>query len=197
MALRPGPQDLSHVSNEAASDESLAAQASTLADSAAFETLMRRHERRILHLHVRFSRSASVAEELCQETFLRAWRKLGTFHGQGSFAGWLTKLAYNVFLQHLRRNRRHAQVEFLEQLPESVTDAALSVPDSAGQGPELDRLLAVLSTEERELLVLNYAGGLSTTEIGDMLGVSSGTVKSQIHRAKQKIRRHFHIETES
>jgi RNA polymerase sigma-70 factor (ECF subfamily) len=178
------------------SDELLVAQAVALGDVVAFETLMRRHQQRIFYLHKRFTRNAALAEELCQETFLRAWRKLGSFAGRGAFAGWLSRLAYNVFLQHRRRNPHDAVTRSLEE-PQTAASAAeaLATPASAGEEPDLDRLLAVVTPQEQQLLILTYAAGLSATEIGDMLDTSPGTVKSQIHRAKQKIRQHFHLES--
>lgn len=170
------------------SDEVLVAQVVVLADSMAFETLMRRHQQRIGYLLQRFTRDPALAEELCQETFLRAWRKLASFRGSGSFAAWLTRLAYNVFLQDLRRRKRQpaanaGHVETATRLDESQ--------------PELDRLLASVSADEQRLLILTYAAGLSASEIGAMLDMPAGTVKSLVHRAKDKIRRHFGIEVTS
>jgi RNA polymerase sigma-70 factor, ECF subfamily len=172
------------------SDEALAVQAAALGDSDAFELLMRRHERRIHYLLLRFTRDPALAEDLCQETFLRAWRKLSTFQGSGSFAGWLARLAHNVFLadRRLARTGREAVTDD----PDRDAPSAASVTGN-DEAPDLDRLLAVVSPQERRLLTLSYAAGLSATEIGAMLGESPGTVKSQIHRAKQKIRHHFAI----
>ncbi len=159
---------------------------------------MRRHERRIFYLHRRFTGNAAVAEELCQETFLRAWQKLATFEGRGAFGGWLTRLAYNVFLQYRRRQGVHDEAEPLDGAGDDRGGRTpLSALGSAGDERDLERLLAVVTAEEQRLLVLSYAGGLSASEIGDMLGTSPGTVKSRIHRAKEKIRRHFHIEVKA
>lgn len=173
----------------------LVSQAATLGDSDAFETLMRRHEKRIFHLLRRFTRDPGTAEELCQETFLRAWRKLGSFQGRGAFGGWLSKLAYNVFLQH-RRRRPGADQSLDDPHMAGAADAALTGPPLAEEVPDLERLLAAVSAEERDLLILSYGAGLSAGDIADMLGASVGTVKSQIHRAKEKIRRRFNIEVD-
>lgn len=177
------------------SDDTLVAQVVALGDDAAFETLMRRHERRVQYLLRRFTRDSALAEELCQETFLRAWRKLATFQGRGSFGGWLNRLAYNVFLQHRRRHAAAAQTDSLDNLSgERAADAALLAPPVSSGIVDLDRLLAVIPPGDRELLTLTYAAGLSASEIGSILGIPAGTIKSQIHRAKQKIRTHFDIE---
>lgn len=171
------------------SDEALVQQAVGLNDSQAFEQLMRRHQRRILMLQQRFCKDPVLAEDLCQETFLRAWRKLPSFDNRGAFGGWLATLAYNVFLTSVRRNKRRNATE-TEQTEATPEPAAADNPAAA---IDLDTLLAVVSDEEQVLLVLNYAHGLSNSEIGGILDVPEGTVKSQIHRAKQKIRDHFKL----
>jgi RNA polymerase sigma-70 factor (ECF subfamily) len=181
------------------SDETLAIQASALSDEAAYETLVRRHERRVASMLRRFTRDSAVAEELCQETFLRAWRKLSTFQGQGSFGAWLAAVAYNVFLQHRRRHADRDRVTTSLDDPQTgpgLADGASANGADTGSA-ELERLLAVVSEDERIVLTLSYAAGLSATDIGAMLGLAPGTVKSQIHRAKDKIRRAFDIEAET
>lgn len=177
-------------------DEALVARAVTLGDDAAFEELVRRHEGRIYHLLRRLARNDHLAEDLAQETFVRAWRKLASFRGSGSFAAWLSRLAYRVFLQHRRRNARRDDVASLDD--PAMADAGAPAPDATEpDAGDLDRLLAVVSEDERALLVLSYGAGLSASEISDIVGSTSGTVKSQIHRAKAKIRRAFHIEAVS
>ena len=89
-----------------ASDETLVSQTLILGDITAFEQLVARHQPRVLLLQRRLVRDASIAEDLCQETFIRAWNKLRTFRATGRFQAWLTKLAYNVFLQHYRHASR-------------------------------------------------------------------------------------------
>ena len=89
------------------SDEALVQQAIGLNDLGAFEQLVRRHQPRILMLQRRFSGDRTLAEDLSQETFLRAWRKLDSFRGTCRFSAWLAKLAYNVLLQHIRKSGGH------------------------------------------------------------------------------------------
>lgn len=193
MALQR-PPELSEVG-----DEALALQAAALSDDAAYETLVRRHERRTLSMLRRFTRDPALAEELCQETFLRAWQKLASFQGQGSFGAWLAAVAYNVFLQHRRRHAGRDRITDSLDDPRAGTELAdrQSANGADSGSAELDRLLAVVSEDERIVLTLSYAAGLSATDIGAMLGLAPGTVKSQIHRAKDKIRRAFDIEAET
>lgn len=176
-------------------DEALVAAVLALGDGEAFAVLMRRHQRQVYHLLLRLSRNHAAAEDLCQETFLRAWSKLERFEGRGSFAGWLCRIAYHLFLQHLKRQPPAHAMDSLDAADQSSPAAsALTTPDHGDLQPELDRLLGAVSDEERTLLVLSYAGGLSITEIATMLDRAPGTVKSQIHRAKEKIREKFAIE---
>lgn len=178
----------------AVGDEGLATRAA-VGDEAAFAELMRRHERRIHALLWRLTRNPALADELCQETFLRAWRKLGSFQGRGRFEAWLAALAYNVFRKQWRSTRRYAGTRSLEEPGVTTEVDATSAAISAEPATvDLDRLLAVVSPDERQLLTLSYAAGLSASEIGAILDTAPGTVKSQIHRAKQKIRRAFGID---
>ncbi|MDH3641332.1 MAG: sigma-70 family RNA polymerase sigma factor [Gammaproteobacteria bacterium] len=180
------------------SDETLVRQAVTLKDVSAFEQLVHRHQVRMLHLQRRFVRDHALAEDLAQETFLRAWDKLDTFRGTGSFAAWLTRLGYNIFLQHRRKMSNATKAE--QPYPDdaegdaNATTEAMATPGPHDELPDLPKLLAVLPEAEQLVLVLSYGQGLSVTEISDVLDVPSGTIKSQIHRAKEKIRAHFKIE---
>ena len=168
------------------SDEMLAYQAGQLKDAKAFNELVRRHQPRILLLHKHLTRDAGLAEDLCQETFMRAWQKLNSFTARGSFSAWLGRLAYREFLQNLRRIKRRPQMI-------DADISKLSAAPARDDLPDLNRLLAAVEPEEQLVLVLNYGHGLSHREISDMLGVPAGTIKSQIHRAKEKIRQHFKL----
>jgi len=133
-------------------------------------------------LQQRLAGERGLAEDLTQETFLRAWQKLGTFSGRGSFGGWLASLAYNVFRAHWRKHRRQR-----DEVP--LDDLDLSAPSGDETGSaDLDRLLGVLSRQDQVILTLSYAYGLSSTEVGQVLEMPAGTVKARIHRAKKKIR---------
>ncbi|MBT8093584.1 MAG: RNA polymerase sigma factor, partial [Gammaproteobacteria bacterium] len=119
------------------------------------------------------------------------WDKLHTYSGKGTFIGWLLKVAYTTFLQSKRKSRRYAEI--LEQVGHvSVAEERMSTPASEDIG-DLDRFLAVLNEEERAIMVMSYALGMSHREISESLGMPAGTVKSVIHRAKQRIRTSFDI----
>lgn len=171
-----------------ATDETLAAQAARLGDTEAFAELVRRHQGKILLLQRRLTREPALAEDLSQETFLRAWQKLSTFSGTGSFAGWLASLSYNVFLQDRRsRKRQRAEIALDDVAPAGLIDSG----DGAADGSvlaDLERLLSALDREDQIIMVLFYAHGLSATELGRVVRMPSGTVKARIHRAKARLR---------
>lgn len=166
----------------APTDESLVAQATKLKDTAAFAELVRRYEQKILLLQRRLTGERSLAEDLAQETFLRAWQKLHTFGGRGSFAGWLASLSYNVFRAHWRKTRRQRN-----EVPLGDMEFGAREIDQPGLA-DLDRLLGMLNSEDQVIMTLSYAYGLTNTEVGEVLDMPAGTIKARIHRAKAKIR---------
>jgi RNA polymerase sigma-70 factor (ECF subfamily) len=172
-----------------ASDEELVARALATRDQAAFGELVRRHQSRIRAWLRQLTRNAASADDIAQEAFIKAWDKLHTFGGQGRFAAWLMKIAYTEFLMAHRRAKGEQR---LAAAVEAEADAP--VHDPAGQhgaATDLQRMLAVLSEEERVAMVLCYAEGMSHAEASAITGWPVGTVKSHIHRGKEKIRQRF------
>lgn len=135
--------------------------------------------------------SLDEADDLAQECFLHAWNKLQTYSGRGSFIGWLLKVAYTTFLQSKRKAKRYAQV--LDEAGHVADLESRSYTQDQEEISDLDKLLAVLTEEERAIMVMSYACGLSHREIGDATGLPVGTVKSIIFRGKEKIRNSFDI----
>ena len=160
-------------------------------DTAAFGELIRRHQSQIRNFLRKLTGDISSADDLAQDCFLHAWNKLQTFTGRGSFIGWLLKVAYTTFLQSKRRSNRYAE----------ILDEAGHVQDMQGQSytlpaeevSDLDKFLATLDEEERAIMIMSYACGLSHREIGAATELPVGTVKSVIFRAKEKIRTSFDI----
>jgi RNA polymerase sigma factor (sigma-70 family) len=160
-------------------------------DTAAFGELIRRHQSQIRNFLRKLTGDTSTADDLAQDCFLHAWNKLQTFTGRGSFIGWLLKVAYTTFLQSKRRSNRYAE----------ILDEAGHLQDMQGQSytlpseevSDLDKFLATLNEEERAIMIMSYACGLSHREIGTATELPVGTVKSVIFRAKEKIRTSFDI----
>jgi RNA polymerase sigma-70 factor, ECF subfamily len=154
-------------------------------DAAAFEALYRENVKRVYALSCRMTGSADLAEELTQEVFVRAWRKLGSFRGESAFASWLYPLTVNVVYSEGRaRRRRESRVQVSEDL------AALAGSTRA-HGPErldLEKAMAGLPEGAREVFVLHDAYGYKHQEIASMTGIATGTSKAQLHRARRLLR---------
>lgn len=160
-------------------------------DTAAFGMLIRRHQSHVRNFLRRLCGDFDMADDLAQDCFLHAWNKLGTYTGQGSFIGWLLKVAYTTFLQSKRRSRRYSEV-----LVEAGREADATTAVHASLAPEvadLDRLLAALTDEERAIMIMSYACGLSHREISEATEHPVGTVKSILFRSKEKLKVRFDI----
>ncbi len=161
-------------------------------DTVAFGELVRRHQSQVRNFLRKLCRDHDLADDLAQDCFLHAWDKLHTFAGHGSFIGWLLKVAYTTFLQSKRKSSRYDQV--LERVGHVAETNGSMHTEESGELSDLDRFLAVLTEEERAVMILSYACGLSHREIGDAAELPIGTVKSIIFRGKKKIRDSFEIE---
>jgi RNA polymerase sigma-70 factor (ECF subfamily) len=153
----------------------------------AFEEVYRTHAPRLFGLACRMV-GRTEAEDLLQEIFLTAHRKLGQYKGESALGTWLFRLGVNHCVDHLRsRQARAAQLtETLDQEPEAGTSggAVLGVVDRL----DLERALATLPTGCRTVFVLHDVEGLEHREVAEMLGVSEGTSKSQLHKARMRLR---------
>ena len=158
-------------------------------DADAFGELVRRHQSQVRNFLRKITRDYVLADDLAQDAFLHAWDKIHTFRGKGSFIGWLLKVAYTTFLQSKRKSNRY--VEILDEVGQQTDNRII---DESNEVADLDKFLAVLSEEERAVMILSYACGLSHREIGDAASLPVGTVKSIIFRGKEKIRESFEIE---
>ena len=168
-------------------------------DSRAFRLLVERHSRPVFRLAYRVTGNQQDAEDVVQETFLRAWRQLGRFESRSSFGTWLHRITVNCALDHVRQRPRHVQLACDDSRPE---DLAAPAGPSAGEAPSPDRLafsaevrqrvasaLGELSPAERTAFVLRHFEGHSIEEIGRTLGLRTSATKHSIFRAVQKMRR--------
>ena len=149
-------------------------------DAAAFGLLVRLHQSRLRGFLRRVTRGDhALADDLAQETFLEAWKKIAQFRGEGSFAGWLLRVAWSRYLMTARRRK-------LEPLEEN--DAVQTVPDPNAR-LDLENAMAKLSVGERAALTMCYALGYSNEEGAEILDMPLGTLKSHIARGREKLRR--------
>ncbi|MCH8060759.1 MAG: RNA polymerase sigma factor [Proteobacteria bacterium] len=174
-----------------AADQYLVAQAVSAQDTAAFGELIRRHQSQVRNFLRKLTGELSAADDMAQDCFLHAWNKLQTFTGRGSFIGWLLKIAYTTFLQSKRKSKRYAEI--LDAAGYVAQTESRSYTPRQDEISDLDKFLAVLTEDERAIMVMSYACGLSHREIGDATGLPVGTVKSVIFRGKEKIRKRFDI----
>ncbi|HVP38156.1 MAG TPA: sigma-70 family RNA polymerase sigma factor [Candidatus Saccharimonadales bacterium] len=161
-------------------------------DRRAFEILVRRYSGRVFGLALRHVRSRDEAEEITQESLVRAWQGLRAFRGGEEFRAWLFRIAVNLARDRLRARRRHPPVP-LEEVGEAELGAA------PGAGPEeelesrqlterLERALARLGEEHREILLLRALEEMSYQEMSAVLRVPAGTVMSRLARARMRLR---------
>ena len=168
-------------------DETLVRSAAA-GDGSAFAELVARHKARVFALASRFTRDSHQLEDLAQETFLRAWQRLGQYRGEAPFEHWLVRIAVHVCYDFLRsRKQRFLQ----EALP--LDDLELPAPGTspaAGEARELvEAGLARLAPKERLVLTLLELEDRSVREVAALTGWSEANVKVRAHRAREALRK--------
>ena len=162
----------------------------------AFRRLVERYQRPILSLIARMVGDPALAEDLAQEAFVKAYRKLGTFDRRRKLSSWLFKIAHNTTIDHLRRSRPEivpleATASDGEQSWEILKADEASGPARRAESSELmarlDAALGRLKPSYREILLLRFREGLAYDEIADVTGLSMGTVKVRLHRARKRL----------
>lgn len=156
-------------------------------DAHAYERLYRSHVARI-HSLARRMINLDAADEVTQDVFVRAWEKLGTFRGESAFGTWLHRLAINVILGR-RANLGIQRDRFDES--EDAFDVLASKPKTPELEMDFETALTRLPRGARQIFVLHDVEGFKHEEIAEQLGISSGTSKAQLHRARMMLRRHL------
>jgi RNA polymerase sigma-70 factor (ECF subfamily) len=174
---------------DAASDADLVARCRA-GDGAAFEELYRQHAGRLYNLAYRMSGGGADAEDLLQEIFLQAHRKLESFKGESSLGTWLYRLAMNLCVDHLRsrQTRRAAMTDSLDASPMEAPATAYVAGTINPTRLDLERAIAQLPPGCREAFLLHDVEGFEHREVAELLGVAEGTSKSQVHKARMKLR---------
>jgi RNA polymerase sigma-70 factor (ECF subfamily) len=163
-------------------------------DHHAFAQLYALHKRRIYSLCLRMVGNAAEAEDLTQEAFLQLHRKIGTFRGDSAFSTWLHRMAINVVLMRLRKKGLSliSLDEAMEPAPEERPGRSFGAPDLTLTGSidrlALERAVANLPAGYRLIFVLHDIEGYEHNEIASMLDCSIGNSKSQLHKARLKLR---------
>jgi RNA polymerase sigma-70 factor (ECF subfamily) len=168
----------------------------------AYRELVRRYERPIFSLLYRMVRDRELAEDLSQDTFVKALNAIESYKPEYKFSSWLFKIANNAAIDHLRR--RELDTLSLEGSPHAVTpdameatalqigdrgENALDIVEAKELGGEIERAIAQLRPEYRACILLRHVDGRAYEEIAEMLDLPLGTVKTYIHRARNELRR--------
>src|SRR5919205_1017793 len=164
--------------------------AASAGDMLAFEELYSRHSRRVYSLCLRMTANTAEAEDLAQEVFIQLYRKVGSFRGESAFTTWLHRLTVNQVLMHFRR--RGVRVEQPTEDGESPQQVVLGT-ENPSQMPVVDRIaldkaVSQLPPGYRAVFVLHDVEGHEHEEVARLLGCSVGTSKSQLHKARMKLR---------
>ncbi|HTC40506.1 MAG TPA: sigma-70 family RNA polymerase sigma factor [Candidatus Acidoferrales bacterium] len=164
-------------------------------DSAAFDFLYQLHSRRVYALCLRMVNNPADAEDLMQEAFLQLFRKIGTFRGESAFSTWLHRMTVNVVLMRLRK--KSLPTDSLEETldPEAENSSPkrdVGAPDLRLSGAvdrvNLERSIEQLPPGYRTVFVLHDVQGYEHNEIADIMGCSVGNSKSQLHKARTRLR---------
>jgi RNA polymerase sigma-70 factor (ECF subfamily) len=163
-------------------------------DAQAFQDLYDKHKRRVYSLCLRMTANTAEAEDLTQEAFLQLYRKIGTFRGESAFSTWLHRLSVNVVLMHLRK--KNLPVVSLEETTqggeEDTPKKDFGAEDLALAGSidrlQLQRAVDDLPPGYRTIFVLHDIEGYEHNEIAGIVGCSIGNSKSQLHKARMKLR---------
>ena len=166
------------------------AQKSAAGDTGAFGDLYRRHFRRVYALCLRMLGNPTEAEDLAQETFIQLFRKIGSFRGDSAFTTWLHRMTVNQVLMYFRRGKSRPEMTTEEgETPQQIVRGT----ENPNAMPIVDRIslenaITKLPPGYRAVFVLHDVEGHEHGEIARMLGISEGTSKSQLHKARLKLR---------
>ncbi|HEX8422930.1 MAG TPA: RNA polymerase sigma factor [Pyrinomonadaceae bacterium] len=177
-------------SNLAECSDRKLAQAAGDGDMRAFEEVYLRHHRSVYRLCLRMTQNVHEAEDLTQEVFVHLFRKIGTFRGESAFSTWLHRLTVNHVLMHFRKHKGGERTTEDGETPNEIVQGTerpgrMQVVDRIS----LDAAIAQLSPGYRAIFILHDVEGYQHDEIAGILGCSVGTSKSQLHKARLRLRK--------
>ena len=163
-------------------------------DVHSFEALYDRHKRRIFSLCLRMTRNYAQAEDFTQDAFVQLYRKIASFRGESAFSTWIHRIAVNIVLMHLRKKGlpEVSLEEVLEPQQDDSPRREIATKDNTLHG-SIDRMVLEKALEDlppgyRIIFILHDIEGYEHNEIGEILGCSIGNSKSQLHKARMKLR---------
>jgi RNA polymerase sigma-70 factor, ECF subfamily len=167
------------------------AQAASKGDMAAFEEIYQRHHRRVYSICLRMLQNAFEAEDLTQDVFIQLYRKIGSFRGDSAFTTWLHRMTVNQVLMHFRK--RNVKFEKTTEEGETPVQIVLGT-ENAERMPVVDKIALENAIDQlpagyKNVFVLHDVEGFEHEEVARILGCSVGTSKSQLHKARLKLRK--------
>jgi len=164
-------------------DEKLLVRRARDNDYRAYEQLYKLHVGRVFALCVRLCRDRDMAEDLTQEAFVQAWRKLSSFRGDSAFGSWLYRIATNTALSYLRKQKPFLNSLDIDDVPET------GYRETHDEQIGLEQAISDLPDGARAVFVLYSLEGYTHDEISKQLGIAQGSSKAQLHRARQLLKR--------
>lgn len=169
--------------------EKRAIQAAQKGDAAGFQFLYERYKSYVYSLCLRMTRDPALSEDLTQDVFLHVWRKVASYKGDALFRTWLYRVAINIVLLHFRRHKEinlpldnqtlpSTELKMMENIPQPDIDEHISLQNTLG----------TLSPRYRSVLMLHDLHGYRHQDISQLLGITSGASRSQLHKARVKLR---------
>ena len=184
-----------HTDKPPPSDEILVRSAQT-GDMAAFEELVARHREKIFARAFSIMRNEEEAIDLSQEAWVKGWQRLKQFHGDSSFATWMTRIVINLSLDQLRKQKRH-RIDSIEQMEEDAGGVERQMPvvavnptarlEQRELRQTIDKAMEQLSAEHRTVLVLHEFEEMEYKQIAKVIGCSIGTVMSRLFYARRRL----------
>ncbi len=155
-------------------------------DRRAFELLVLRHQSRLRKLLRKLTHNdVALADELAQETFIKVYQSIASFKGKAKFSTWLYRIAYNTFISHQRRKKLMEEEYTPENFDEAGQDLRLN------ESIDIAKALAQLPFRQQAIFDLHYQQGFSHHEISEILALPLGTVKSDLLRGRETLKKHL------
>lgn len=157
-------------------------------DKQAYAHIINKYKNQLFATILRMTRNPQDAQDLVQEAFIKVYKQLGQYNGNGSFSGWIYRVAINHCLDELRKKHYSMkQVEMNEEMaPTSVHPEVILLKKEKQR--QLERLIATLPKDERIIILLRYVNELSYEEMSEILDIPVSTIRNKLHRAKKKMR---------
>jgi RNA polymerase sigma-70 factor (ECF subfamily) len=161
-------------------------------NQAAYADLVKRHQRLVFTLALRFTKNREDAEEVAQDCFVKAYRSLAAFQQQSKFSTWLYSIVYTTAMTHLRKKRPqtesiHDDDNHLQNIEQNGTND-VNLAENGSRLYYLNRAIAQLLPYDAAIITMFYSGQQSLEEIGDTMGMEANTIKVKLFRARQRLK---------